>query len=175
MRVNRRLRLRQDFLLSYINTLPLLAVTGCALLSPTTKSTTYNEDLSSQRPRVEAIAQVDSIQVEEKPEDVVPTHDQTAEIDTKLQAITTQNRTSRTAAGFTIQVYSGTSREQASQAKARVYKIIPDARPETKYEQPIYKVRVGEFGDRLAAQDLYAELVGNFPDAIVIPSRIRLN
>lgn len=175
MRVNRRLRLRQNFLLPYIVILSLLAVTGCALLSPTTSSTTYNEDLSSQRPKVETVAQVDSIQVEEKPEDVVPTHDQTAEIDAKLQAITTQSRTSSTAAGFTIQVYSGTSREQASQAKAKVYKIIPDSRPETKYEQPIYKVRVGEFGDRLEAQTLYAELVGNFPDAIVIPSRIRLN
>ena len=162
-------------MLPYIGTLALLAVTGCALLSPSSSSTTYNEDLSSERPSVEAVAQVDSIEVEEKPQDVAPSHDQTSEIDNKLQAITTQNRTSRTAAGFTIQVYSGTSREQASQAKAKVYKIIPNSRPETKYEQPIYKVRVGEFGDRLEAQNLYAELVGNFPDAIVIPSRIRLN
>ena len=56
-----------------------------------------------------------------------------------------------------------------------VYNILPDSRPETKYEQPIYRVRVGEFGDRLQAQNVYAELAEEFPGAIVIPSRIRLN
>gem|GEM_PF-4059268 len=51
----------------------------------------------------------------------------------------------------------------------------PESRPETKYEQPIYKVRVGEFGDRLEAQATYAELLEEFPDAAVIPSRIKIN
>jgi hypothetical protein len=107
--------------------------------------------------------------------DVTPVNDQTAQIEAKLDQITEYSRTSNSAQGFTIQVYSGTSREQASQVKAQVYKILPESRPETKYEQPIYRVRVGEFVNRLEAQNTYALLASEFPQAIVIPTRIRLN
>ena len=148
-------------------------ITGCTLLSPTGSTNKYNEDLSHQRPRVE-VSNIEEAPIDEKVDDVTPSHDQTVEIDNKLNDITSHNKTSSTAPGFTIQVYSGTSREQASQAKALVYKTLPKSRPETRYEQPIYKVRVGEFGDRLEAQNIYAELLKEFPQAIVIPSRIRL-
>ncbi len=120
-----------------------MGITGCSLFAPSTTTATYNEDLSSQRPRVEVVAAVEKDPIEEKVEDVTPSHDQTAVVDNKLKEITSHSGTSRTAQGFTIQVYSGTSREQASQAKTQVYRILPNSRPETKYEQPIYKVRVG--------------------------------
>lgn len=146
------------------------------MLAPTTSTSTYDEDLSTHRPQVP----IEPTETEETPEkleleDVAPTKDQTGEIDQKINQISTHNATSRTAPGFTIQVYSGTSREKASEAKTQVYKILPNSRPETKYEQPIYRVRVGAFGDRLEAQNVYAELLREFPQAIVIPSRIRLN
>lgn len=160
-------------LLRYFWIVVFIGIAGCSLLSPSTSNTSYNEDLSSQRPRI-AVDDAEEDPIEEKIEDVTPGHDQTVEIDNKLRDITSYNSTSRTAAGFTIQVYSGTSREQASQAKAQVYKTLPKSRPETKYQQPIYKVRIGEFGDRLEAQNVYAELLKVFPDAIVIPSKIRL-
>jgi hypothetical protein len=160
-------------LLRYYWFFGFIGIAGCSLLSPSSSTTSYNEDLSSQRLRKE-IDIVEEDLIEEKIEDVTPSHDQTAEIDSKLAEITSYNSTSRTAPGFTIQVYSGTSREQASHAKTQVYKILPQSRPQTKYEQPIYTVRVGAFGDRLEAQNVYAELLKKFPDAIVIPSKIRL-
>ena len=159
--------------LSLLSGFAILLTSSCAVLSPVTKTTSYHEDLSVHRPKVKL---VDSSRVEQPQEkkDVAPTHHQTAQIDQKIEGIASKNAASRTAPGFTIQVYSGTSREEASQAKAKVYKILPDSRPETKYEQPIYRVRVGEFGDRLEAQNVYAKLNKEFPGAIVIPSRIRL-
>lgn len=152
----------------------LILGTGCAAMNPTSSNSSYSEDLSVHRPEVNLEVQQEIQQ--EEPEPVSePEYDQTAKVDQKLDAITSQNKSSRTTAGFTIQVYSGTSREQASQAKSQVYRILPESRPETKYEQPIYRVRVGEFGDRLEAQNTYAELQKEFPQAIVIPSRIRIN
>lgn len=172
MRVNRTIAAGNlpDYLLVTV----YLGMVGCTMLSPTTSSTTYDEDLSIHRPRV-TIDVPEEHQVEEVSEDVTPTQDQTAQIEAKLTEITSHNGTSATAPGYTIQVYSGTSREQASQAKSQVYKILPTSRPETKYEQPIYRVRVGEFINRLEAQNVYAELLKEFPEAIVIPSRINLN
>lgn len=166
--------MEQVSFMKYIFLLSVIILAGCAALSPSGSNSSYSEDLSVYRPTVEA-GTTEEVTVEEKTPDVTPTHHQTVEIDRKIDVISSHNRRNGSAQGFTIQVYSGTSREQASQAKAQVYKILPDSRPETKYEQPIYRVRVGEFMDRLDAQNTYAELLPEFPQAIVIPTRIRLN
>lgn len=149
-------------------------ISSCAVMNPGNSGTSYSEDLTVHRPTVALEAPEDQAEVEEVTE-VDPEYDQTSEVDEKLAGISSANKASRTAPGFTIQVYSGTSREQASQAKSQVYKIIPESRPETKYEQPIYRVRVGEYGNRLEAQNTFAKLQKEFPQAIVIPSRIRVN
>ena len=154
--------------------LGIWGISACTLMSPSTTNTSYSEDISVHRPKV-VMETTEEVETAEVVQDVDPVNDQTAEIDQKLQLITTYNRTSNSDQGFTIQVYSGTSREQASQAKAQVYKILPESRPETKYEQPIYRVRVGEFVDRLEAQNTYAKLLSEFPQAIVIPTRISIN
>lgn len=158
----------------YLLIFSLTGIFGCTLVSPTSSTVRYGEDLSAHRPQVET----DTSSVpQEEPQlltEVTPQYHSTAELEGHLRAISNQNKSDGTVNGFTIQVYSGTSRENASKAKAQVYRILPDSRPETKYEQPVYKVRVGEFGDRLEAQVIYAELQEEFPDAIVIPHRIKL-
>ena len=152
----------------------IFLISGCAMMNTGNSGTSYSEDLSVHRPTVDLETPEDHMEAEEVTE-VEPEYDQTSEVDQKLAAISSANKTSRTAPGFTIQVYSGTSREQASQAKSQVYKILPESRPETKYEQPIYRVRVGAYGNRLEAQNTFAQLQKEFPQAIVIPSRIRVN
>lgn len=161
-------------LLPYFIVAGIAALGSCTALSPSGSTTSYSEDLSAHRPKIEADTTAE-VEKTETRADVTPQYHQTSEVDTKLQEITSFNRTSNSAQGFTIQVYSGTSREEASQAKAQVYKILPDSRPQTRYEQPIYRVRVGEFIDRLEAQNTYAKLRAEFPQAIVIPTRIIIN
>ena len=152
----------------------VLGSTGCALVSPSSAPVQYSEDLRLYRPLVQSDTletQIDEI----NPPDADPVYHENELIDNKLSALNRHQRRTGTTPGYTIQVYSGTSREEASSAKAKVYRILPEARPETKYEQPIYKVRVGEFGDRLEAQATYAELQQEFPQAAVIPFRIKIN
>ena len=162
-------------LLPYFIVIGIAAALGsCKALSPSGSTTSYSEDLSANRPKIETDTTAQVEQTETRAY-VTPQYHQTSEVDTKLQEITSFNRTSNSAQGFTIQVYSGTSREEASQAKAQVYKILPDSRPQTRYEQPIYRVHVGEFIDRLEAQNTYAKLRVEFPQAIVIPTRIVIN
>ncbi len=159
----------------YIAITAIVTMSACAGLSPSSSGTTYREDLSVHRPKIETTTTTEGTEEVENKRDVTPVEHQTSEVDAKLQEITSFNRTSNSAQGFTIQVYSGTSREEASEAKAQVYKILPESRPQTRYEQPIYRVRVGEFIDRLEAQNTYAKLLSEFPQAIVIPTRIMLN
>ena len=174
MRFNRTVVRYSMKALSVILFFSLAGVWGCTLMSPSSSNVQYGEDLSRHRPPVEAdTAEVQSNDPKD-PVDVTPSYDDTAQINQKLGAINRENKSDGLAEGYTIQVYSGTSRELATKAKAKVYGILPDARPETKYEQPVYKVRVGEFGDRLEAQLIFAELMEEFPEAIVIPHRIKL-
>ncbi len=148
--------------------------TSCALVTPTSSPVKYSEDLKTYRPEI----QDDTVETPDEQmatADVEPVEHDNNPINRKLSALNNNNRRSGTTAGYTIQVYSGTSRDLASRAKAKVYRILPESRPETKYEQPIYKVRVGQFGDRLEAQASYAELLQEFPEAAVIPARIKIN
>lgn len=154
--------------------LTLVWCSGCALMSPTNTPVKYSEDLKAYRPQV-AIDTTENVEQAANTSDSDPVFHENESIDRKLSALNRNHQRTSTTAGFTIQVYSGTSRDQASRAKAKVYSILPESRPETKYEQPIYKVRVGAFGDRLEAQATYAELLEEFPEAAVIPSRIKIN
>ena len=156
----------------------IVALSGCTLLQPTTNQNegSYNEDLSVHRLKFEEENKEDQ-QVENNTTmvEVTPTNDDTAALESKLRKIAATNKSESRVPGYTIQVYSGSSRDAASRAKAKVYQILPDARPVTRYDQPVYKVKVGQFADRLEAQGVYAKLRDIFPSALVIPEKIRVD
>ena len=102
-------------------------------------------------------------------------NDITYELDQLMAEVSEQNRSVKTVQGFTIQVYSGTSREKARQVERQVYHVVPDVQPEVKYMQPNYKVQVGQFVERLEAQKTYSMLKKEFPSALIIPDRIQIN
>lgn len=99
-----------------------------------------------------------------------PQNDITTELDSKLERIAEENK-SKLVSGYTIQVYTGASRETANNAKDMVYRVVPDARPQIQYVQPNYKVKVGRFINRIEAQKTYTMLKKQFPSAMIIPER----
>lgn len=76
--------------------------------------------------------------------------------------------------GFTIQVYAGNDRALASDFKMDIIRNFPDEEPKMVFEQPNYKVRIGQYYTRLEAQQSFAEVKLVFPRAILIPTRIRI-
>ena len=99
----------------------------------------------------------------------------TRKLDNLLEEVAAKNRSIKTIRGFTIQVFSNNNREMAEQAKRQVYHLIPDSRPEINFIPPIYKVRVGQFVDRLEAQKTLSVLKKEFPNATVNPYPIKIN
>lgn len=97
----------------------------------------------------------------------------TAQIDEKLEEIAEANKGKRVS-GYTVQVYTGNSREAATHSKDMVYRLIPDARPQIQYVQPNYKVKVGRFLDRLEAHKTYTTLRKEFPSAMIIPEKFTI-
>lgn len=108
-------------------------------------------------------------------EPVTVSNDITDELDRLSENVAEKNKSIKSIPGFTIQVYSGNSREMANQVRRRVWDVLPETQPEVKYQQPIYKVQVGQFTERLQAQKTFSMLKKEFPSALIIPDRIQIN
>ncbi|WP_161622662.1 SPOR domain-containing protein [Cesiribacter andamanensis] len=157
---------------------------SCAGPGQSPQQISYTEDLSGLR-RGEEFKVADATPTPAQPSAEQPTgtttgtvlarRDVTSQLDNLLTASAEENRKIKSVPGFTIQVYLGTSREAANMAQRQVYMALPDARPEIRFVQPNYRVFVGKFVDRLEAQQMYADLRSEFPNALIIPDRIQIN
>ena len=99
----------------------------------------------------------------------------TTDINEYLDERSELNREKNSYQGFTLQVYTGGSRDEANEAKRRVYDALPEARPTISYNSSIYRVRVGEYANRLAAQADYAMLQEEFPYVLLVPQLFKVN
>ncbi len=146
-------------------------IVGCLPIKQT-GSTSKSEDLSFYRPRyADAVTQANN---QDERKDTVfrePTQDITAEVD-KTLAAAYSNEKGNYMMGYTIQVYSGTSRDRADYRKSIVYQIIPDARPKIDWNAPNYKVRVGRYVEKLEAHKIYTKIKKEIPQAILIPIKV---
>ena len=106
---------------------------------------------------------------------VLVNNDITQDLNQLITEVADKNKSIKSIPGFTIQVYSGSSREQANLARRQLYLVLPDAQPEIKYMQPNYKVQVGQFVERLEAQKIFSLVKKEFPAALIIPDRIEIN
>ena len=145
-------------------------------MSSSSSKNAYVEDLSVHRIDYETIEEtpvkenINEIPIQGN---ISTESEVTAEIDAKLEQIAESNK-GKQISGFTVQVYTGNSREAANHSKDLVYRLIPDARPQIQYVQPNYKVKVGKFIDRLEAHKTYTTLRKEFPSAMIIPERFTI-
>ncbi|MEP0294935.1 MAG: SPOR domain-containing protein [Reichenbachiella sp.] len=143
-------------------------------------SSVYEEDLSIYRLEYkvneesvieEFVIPNESTSVEK---DVSPTNDIRSELDTVLYRIKKSRENTQHIEGFSIQLYSGNSRDKANQIKVRTYEVLEDQRPRVSYEQPNYKVRVGEYYSRLEANSDFVTLQKHFSRAVLVPVKIKI-
>ena len=90
-----------------------------------------------------------------------------------LDSIYKLNAHRKVVPGYTIQVYSGLNREEASDTKARLSREL-DMRADMQYLQPKWRVRVGYYYNSLEAQKDLVRLKRSFPNSILVPESIPL-
>lgn len=149
---------------------------GCATQKPTSSTQArYSEDLSILRPSAES---TDSIfadsQIPRKTEYVEAKYAINKPLEEVLDSIDRINLSRRYIDGFTIQVYSGLDREAALNAKKQLTTTLPELDSELQYNQPNFRVRAGNYYNRLDAQKNFVLIRKHFPSAIIIPSRIQI-
>ena len=149
---------------------------GCSTIKPgksSAKNEAYTEDLSRYRPEVLV---VEDIVLEPVITEIIAdstTEDITERLNTVLDTAAIYARsTVRYIDGFTIQIYGGDNRTLAKEERMDLIRHFPETKPKMVFEQPNYKVRVGQFYTRLEAQHLYSQIKSYFKGAILIPKRI---
>lgn len=83
-----------------------------------------------------------------------------------------KNRGDETFQGYRIQIYFGKKRQKAQDIKARFYKHFPGKRAYMVYEQPNFKIRVGNFRNKMEAQKLFYKLKEEFSTVLIVPTKI---
>ncbi len=74
--------------------------------------------------------------------------------------------------GYRIQIFSGSDRKLANAVKAKFKIEFPDAPVYLIYQQPYYKLRAGDFRNRIEAQEMYMQLQKTYGQVLIIPDKI---
>ena len=150
----------------------LLIALGCVAQKSNNDKTHY-EDLSLVRPKFAKSA--DSVKktgVEGTKPVMIPARNVNAQVDYVLDSIDRLNSLRKFIDGYTIQIYSGQNREEANNAKKKMADEDTGLTAELQYNQPKFRVRVGNYFSRLEAQQDLMLLKKIFPNAILIPEKI---
>lgn len=145
-----------------------------------TVSASYQEDLSVYRDAYtisESTDDINDVVVEEEVAvvDIEPTHGIGTELDSVTNIIIDSRKDVKTLDGFTIQLYSGNNRDKANEFKMKAYEILEGTRPTLSYEQPNYKVRIGQYYSRIEANEDFNILQESFSRAVLIPTQIKID
>ncbi|MFN8293100.1 MAG: SPOR domain-containing protein [Chitinophagales bacterium] len=75
--------------------------------------------------------------------------------------------------GFRIQISYTNNRDEAYKAKAQLYKEFETIPSYVEYEQPNYKLRIGDFKTKLQATALLQDVIKIYPGAFIVKDRIK--
>jgi hypothetical protein len=76
--------------------------------------------------------------------------------------------------GYRVQIHFGSSRETAKEIKSKFLTIYKETIAYELYQQPNFKIRVGDFRTRLEAQKLLREIIIDFPNSFIVQDEIVL-
>ncbi|MCB0401474.1 MAG: SPOR domain-containing protein [Flavobacteriales bacterium] len=74
--------------------------------------------------------------------------------------------------GYRIQIYSGNKRQPAKDARLAFSRIYRKTEAYEVYEQPYYKVRVGDFKTKIEALKFKNDLTKHFPNCFIVRDEI---
>ena len=84
------------------------------------------------------------------------------------------NEEKQTMDGFRVQLYFGTDRKKATDMKSLFLQKHSEIPAYVIYQQPNFKVRVGDYLTRLEAYKLFMDLSPEYPSAFVVKDDIAL-
>jgi len=97
-----------------------------------------------------------------------------AYLDTAIQKNIDKNRIANVIDGYRIQLFSGAERNNANALKTKFLKLYPETPAYLIYQQPYFKLRVGNYRTKIETQQIFYKLQDDFGQVIIIPDKINL-
>lgn len=95
-------------------------------------------------------------------------------LDTMINRNIAANKSVNGIQGFRIQIFFGSERKAAQDAKNKFTQNYPGYDTYLIYQQPYFKVRVGDFRTKLEAHALFKKVLPEFDRVFIIPDKINL-
>ena len=156
----------------YLAIFILITVTAGTWCNKST-SNPYYENLATHRRKfkvAQTVAQqFKPTKYKHKPLHITPIYAITDQLDYLLARKREISKQATHIQGYTIQVYTGGSREEAFKVKNKLYTYYPAILAEITYDVPHYTVRLGEFLDIIEAYPVYVTISKRMPQAIIRP------
>ena len=100
--------------------------------------------------------------------------DVTMRADAQLDALAAAGRAVKTAAGFRILAYTGPSRDEAMKIRTAVIRRDPSEKDYLLYEQPTFRLKIGDYFTRLEAEQALARWRDVIPQGMIVAEQINV-
>ena len=97
-----------------------------------------------------------------------------ARLNTLLQRYSTINAKKASIQGYRIQLVASSNRTELYKVKSQFYSLFPDQQPYVVYEQPNFKLRIGNYRTRLEAYKNLQLILTKFSDAFIIRDELKI-
>lgn len=151
-----------------LSSLLMAATIGLAQQSKT--ETPVNDDVSLYRPKYKLVA--DQITTPTARQPYVPAMDVTKQLNAKIDSTAIKNKRFKYAQGYRILVYTGAGSEEVAKIKDQVSILVGTEAVYSIYKQPTFRIKVGDYINRVEAAGVMQTLKKDFPNAILIPDQI---
>lgn len=164
-------------ILHFIFYVSFTSLFGCAAGNNTTTRSEFTDDLTQYRIDVETMTQENNESSSSSDEvdwsSLQFEASVTDEIDTQVSEMSRTNLRVDSFPGFRIQLYSAGDRNKASELIEYLKEELEIKEPiYLHYEQPNYKVKIGDFTSRVKAHEMHFSLKEEYPYSIVIRDNI---
>jgi hypothetical protein len=87
---------------------------------------------------------------------------------------TAENASNPSIDGYRVQLHFGNDRDKAKEVKTKFLKLYSDIEAYESYQQPNFRIRVGDFRTRLEAVKFQKQIHQQFPGAFVVTDKVSL-
>ena len=136
------------------------------------------EDLSKYRPKFSLPKTTAPVATGENPFTPLPGSTPVNHVNERVTALldtmALMNKAVRFAKGYRILAYTGTERKAAMDLRSAIISRLPDERVYPQYKQPTWRVKVGDYFNRLEANQALLRIKDISPNAMIVEDQINI-
>ncbi|WP_439881362.1 sporulation protein [Pontibacter sp. MBLB2868] len=126
------------------------------------------EDLSVYRPKYTVPDATSQARVE-------PTHHVNDKVAVLMDTVASVNKSIKYAKGYRILAYNGSERQTVMNLRKAIITRVPDVKDYLTYQQPNFRLKVGDFFSRVEAQQVLNRLSDLIPNAQIVQDQINID